>query len=177
MNYLTVEAVSKSYGERTLFEDLTFYINQGDRVAFIAKNGTGKTSLMNIIMNREEGDAGKVWLHHKINVGYLDQNPQFDPKATVFESVYNSPNPIMQAIVAYETCMAQPDDAEAMQTAISGMDRLQAWDYEVKIKQILSQLKVDYLDRPIAQLSGGQKKRVALAKVLIDSPLYTPNSK
>ncbi len=170
MNYLTVEAVSKSYGERTLFEDLTFYINQGDRVAFIAKNGTGKTSLMNIIMNREEGDAGKVWLHHKINVGYLDQNPQFDPKATVFESVYNSPNPIMQAIVAYETCMAQPDDAEAMQTAISGMDRLQAWDYEVKIKQILSQLKVDYLDRPIAQLSGGQKKRVALAKVLIDAP-------
>lgn len=164
MNYLTVEAVSKSYGERTLFEDLTFYINQGDRVAFIAKNGTGKTSLMNIIMNREEGDAGKVWLHHKINVGYLDQNPQFDPKATVFESVYNSPNPIMQAIVAYETCMAQPDDAEAMQTAISGMDRLQAWDYEVKIKQILSQLKVDYLDRPIAQLSGGAKKTSGVSK-------------
>ena len=167
---MTVESLSKAYGDRLLFEDLTFYINQGDRVAFIAKNGTGKTSLMNIIMDREEGDAGKVWLHHKINVGYLDQNPQFNPTATVFESVYNSPNPIMKTIVAYENCMAQPDDVDAMQIAISAMDRLQAWDYEVKIKQILSELKVDYLDRPIEQLSGGQKKRVALAKVLIDAP-------
>ena len=172
MNYLTVEGVSKAYGDRLLFENITFYINQGDRVAFIAKNGTGKTSLMDIIMKKEESDTGTVWLHHKINIGYLDQDPQMNPDATVFEAVYHSPNPIMKAIVAYEKCMAEPDDVEAMQEAISDMDLMQAWDYEVKIKQILFKLKVDYLHRKINMLSGGQKKRVALAKVLIDAPEF-----
>ncbi len=170
MNYLTVEGVSKAFGERVLFEDLTFYINEGDRVAFIAKNGTGKTSLMDIIMKKAEADAGTVWLHHKISIGYLSQDPNLDPELTVFQAVYHSPNPVMQAILAYENSLLRPDDVEAMQEAMSAMDRMQAWDYEVKIKQILYQLKVDYLDRPIKMLSGGQKKRVALAKVLIDAP-------
>lgn len=172
MNYLTVEGVSKSFGERVLFEDITFYINQGDRVAFIAKNGTGKTSLMDIIMKKEEADAGKVWLHHKISIGYLSQDPDLDAESTVFEAVYNSPNPIMKAILAYEQSLLNPDDVEAMQEAMSAMDRMQAWDYEFKIKQILSKLKVDYMDRKIKMLSGGQKKRVALAKVLIDAPQF-----
>lgn len=172
MNFLTVEGVSKAYGERVLFEDITFYINQGDRVAFIAKNGTGKTSLMDIIMEKEESDGGKVWLHNKISMGYLSQDPNLDPEATVFEAVYNSTNPIMQAILAYERSLLNPDDVEAMQEAMSAMDRMQAWDYEVKIKQILSKLKVDYMDRHIKVLSGGQKKRVALAKVLIDAPEF-----
>ncbi|MFK7797744.1 MAG: ABC-F family ATP-binding cassette domain-containing protein [Aureispira sp.] len=170
MNYLTVEGVSKAFGERVLFEDITFHINEGDRVAFIAKNGTGKTSLMDIIMKKAESDGGTVWLHHKISIGYLSQSPSIDPELTVFQAVYHSPNPVMQAILAYENSLLQPDDVEAMQEAMSAMDRMQAWDYEVKIKQILYQLKVDYLDRPIKMLSGGQKKRVALAKVLIDAP-------
>ena len=170
MNYLTVEGVSKAFGERVLFEDITFYINEGDRVAFIAKNGTGKTSLMDIIMKKAEADAGTVWLHHKISIGYLSQEPHLNPELTVFQAVYHSPNPVMQAILAYENSLLRPDDVEAMQEAMSAMDRMQAWDYEVKIKQILYQLKVDYLDRPIKMLSGGQKKRVALAKVLIDAP-------
>ena len=170
MNYLTVEGVSKAYGDRLLFEDITFYINQGDRVAFIAKNGTGKTSLMDIIMKKEEADAGIVWLHHKISIGYLHQDPQLDDNSTVFEAVYNSPNPVMKAVVAYENSLLNPDDIEAMQEAMSDMDRMHAWDYEVKIKQILYQLKVDYLDRKMKLLSGGQKKRVALAKVLIEAP-------
>ena len=172
MNYLTVENVAKAYGERVLFEEMTFYINQGDRVAFIAKNGTGKTSLMDIIMKKEEADAGKVWLHHKIAIGYLSQDPDLDAESTVFEAVYNSANPIMQAILAYEKSLLNTDDIEAMQEAMSAMDRMQAWDYEVKIKQILSKLKVDYMDRKIKMLSGGQKKRVALAKVLIDAPEF-----
>ncbi len=170
MNYLTVEGVSKAFGERVLFEDITFYINEGDRVAFIAKNGTGKTSLMDIIMKKTEAEAGKVWLHHKISIGYLSQEPQIDPELTVFQAVYHSSNPVMQAILAYENSLLHPEDVETMQEAMSAMDRMQAWDYEVKIKQILYQLKVDYLDRPIKMLSGGQKKRVALAKVLIDAP-------
>lgn len=170
MNYLTVEGVSKAFGDRVLFEDLTFYINQGDRVAFIAKNGTGKTSMMDIIMKKAEADAGTVWLHNKISIGYLSQDPDLDPELTVFQAVYHSPNPVMQAILAYENSLLRPEEVEEMQEAMSAMDRMQAWDYEVKIKQILYQLKVDYLDRPIKMLSGGQKKRVALAKVLIDAP-------
>jgi len=172
MNYLTVEGVAKSFGDRLLFEDLTFYINQGDRVAFIAKNGTGKTSLMDIIMKKEEADRGTVWLHPKLSIGYLSQDPALNDESTVFEAVYNSPSPVMQAISAYEESLANPDDTEAMQEAMSAMDRVHAWDYEVKIKQILSQLKVDYLDRKVKMLSGGQKKRVALAKVLIDAPEF-----
>ena len=164
MNYLTVEGVSKSFGERVLFEDITFYINQGDRVAFIAKNGTGKTSLMDIIMKKEEAGAGTVWLHHKISIGYLSQDPSLDLEATVFEAVYNSENPVMQAILAYEKSLLNPSDIEAMQEAMSAMDRLQAWDYEFKIKQILSKLKVDYMDRKIKMLSGGQKKTRCLSK-------------
>ena len=172
MNYLTVDGVSKSFGERVLFENITFYINQGDRVAFIAKNGTGKTSLMDIIMKKEEAGAGTVWLHNKISIGYLSQDPNLDLEATVFEAVYNSENPVMKAILAYEKSLLYPDDIEAMQEAMSSMDRLQAWDYEFKIKQILSKLKVDYMDRQVKMLSGGQKKRVALAKVLIDAPEF-----
>lgn len=172
MNYLTVDGVSKSFGERILFEDITFYINQGDRVAFIAKNGTGKTSLMDIIMKKEEAGAGTVWLHNKISIGYLSQDPSLDLEATVFEAVYNSENPALKAILAYEKSLLHPDDIETMQEAMSSMDRLQAWDYEFKIKQILSKLKVDYMDRQIKMLSGGQKKRVALAKVLIDAPEF-----
>jgi ATP-binding cassette subfamily F protein uup len=172
MNYLTVDGVSKSFGERILFEDITFYINQGDRVAFIAKNGTGKTSLMDIIMKKEEAGGGTVWLHNKISIGYLSQDPSLDLEATVFEAVYNSENPALKAILAYEKSLLHPDDIEAMQEAMSSMDRLQAWDYEFKIKQILSKLKVDYMDRQVKMLSGGQKKRVALAKVLIDAPEF-----
>lgn len=170
MNYLTIEQVSKAYGDRVLFQDMTFYINQGDKVAFIAKNGTGKSSLMNIIMEKEEADSGKVWLHHKIKVGYLSQDPNLDLESTVFEAVYNSKNPVMQAILDYEKAMLNTEDSDAMQEAISAMDRLEAWDYEVRIRTILSRLKVDYMGRTIKNLSGGQKKRVALAKLLIEDP-------
>lgn len=170
MNYLTVEGVSKAYGDRVLFEDITFYVNQGDRVAFIAKNGTGKSSLMNIIMEEEEADSGSVWLHNKLRIGYLSQAPKLDPERTAFEAVYNADNPAIKAIVAYEAAMKNPNDQETIQAAMAAMDAHQAWDYEIKIKQILAKLKVDYLDRKIKVLSGGQKKRIALAKELIDAP-------
>lgn len=172
MNFLTVENAAKAYGDRVLFDDVTFYINKGDRVAFIAKNGSGKTSLLNIISNKETADKGNVWVHHKISTGYLSQDPNLNPEDTVFEAVYNSPSPVMQAIGAYEASMLNLEDSEAMQKAMAAMDRLNAWDYEVRIKQILTKLKVDYFDRKIKMLSGGQKKRVALAKVLIEAPEF-----
>jgi ATP-binding cassette subfamily F protein uup len=170
MNYLTVEKVSKAFGDRVLFSEITFYINQGDKVALIAKNGTGKTSLLHLIAGMEGPDGGNIWLHPHIQTVFLSQNPDLDEELTVFDAVYQSQNPIMQALSSYERSMRNPDDGEAMQKAIGDMDRLNAWNYDQRVKQILSVLEVSYLDQKIKHLSGGQRKRVALAKVLIDEP-------
>lgn len=170
MNYLSVEGLNKAYGDRVLFTDITFYINQGDKVALVAKNGTGKTSLLRTLAGEESTEGGKVWLHPNIQTVFLKQEPNMSPLLTVFEAVYQSANPIMQALANYEKAMKHPEDGDRLQKALSDMDRLNAWNYDQKVKMILSVLKVDYLDRPLGQLSGGQKKRVALAKVLIDEP-------
>ena len=170
MNYLSVENISKSFGDRVLFEDITMYINQGDKVALIAKNGAGKTSLLNLIAGLENPDTGKIWLHPNVETVFLSQEPQLDENFTVFDAVYRSQNPVMKALAAYELSLLQHDDGESMQHAIGEMDRLNAWNYDVKVKQILSILDVDYLERRVGSLSGGQRKRVALAKVLIDEP-------
>ena len=168
MNYLTIENISKSFGDRLLFKDVTIYVNQGDKVALVAKNGTGKTSLLHIIAAMESPDNGKVWLHPHIKTVFLSQEPDLSDHLTVFEEVYNSTNPIVKAISNYEYCLLH--GSEKIQDAIMELDRLQGWNYEAKVKQILSVLEVDYLDQKIKSLSGGQKKRVALAKVLIDEP-------
>jgi ATP-binding cassette subfamily F protein uup len=170
MNYLTVENISKSFGDRVLFSDITMYINQGDKVALIAKNGTGKTSLLNIVAGTETPDSGKYWLHPHIRTVFLSQEPALDENFSVFDAVYKSQNPVMQAIAAYEQSLLNHADEDAMQKAISDIDRLDAWNYEARVKQILSVLEVNYLDRKVKSLSGGQRKRVALAKVLIDEP-------
>jgi ATP-binding cassette subfamily F protein uup len=168
MNYLTIENISKSFGDRLLFKDVTIYVNQGDKVALVAKNGTGKTSLLHIIAAMESPDNGKVWLHPHIKTVFLSQEPDLSDHLSVFEEVYNSTNPIVKAISNYEYCLL--NGSEKIQDAIMELDRLQGWNYEAKVKQILSVLEVDYLDQKIKSLSGGQKKRVALAKVLIDEP-------
>jgi ATP-binding cassette subfamily F protein uup len=170
MNYLAVENISKSFGDRVLFSDITMYINQGDKVALIAKNGTGKTSLLNIVAGLETPDTGKYWLHPHIRTVFLSQEPALDENFSVFDAVYKSQNPVMQAIAAYEQSLLNHADEDAMQKAISDIDRLDAWNYEARVKQILSVLEVNYLDRKVKSLSGGQRKRVALAKVLIDEP-------
>ncbi|MEN8137833.1 MAG: ABC-F family ATP-binding cassette domain-containing protein [Bacteroidota bacterium] len=170
INYLSVENISKSFGVRTLFEDINFGINQGKKVAFIAKNGTGKSSLINIITQKDSPDTGQVVYRKGLKVAYLEQEPVLDQESTVEEVIYSADNPVMDTIRHYEKVISNPDMADQMQEAIDAMDRDSAWDYEVFIQQTLSKLKIDKLDLPIKKLSGGQQKRVALARVLMMKP-------
>ncbi len=169
MNYLSVEGATKRYGERVLFENITFHVNEGDCVALIAKNGTGKTSLLRLITGEESPDAGKISIHPHIRMRFLSQESQLIPENTVWQELYNSENPSLRAIVAYNEALASGDEKQ-MEAAASQMDALQAWDFEARIQQILSRLQVNFTERKIQNLSGGQQKRVSLAKVLIDDP-------
>jgi ATP-binding cassette subfamily F protein uup len=170
MNYLSVENLTKSFGVLELFEDLSFGIDKGQKVALIARNGTGKTTLLNILTGSDTPDSGEVIYRKGIKVGFLSQTPNFQDELTVMEEVQASGNDIIDAIKEYERCLENPNDDEAVQIAFEKMDSLGAWDYETRIKQILGKLEIHRLDQKIATLSGGQRKRVALAKVLIEQP-------
>lgn len=167
--YLLVENASKAYGDIQLFENLTFVVNEGQKIALIAKNGTGKTTLLNIFTGKDSFDAGSFYINKDIKVGYLEQDPQFNPQLTVFQAAYSSPGELMDAVREYETALHSPDKS-LLEGAISKMDFYQAWDFDVKIKQMLSVLKLNDLDQSVAKLSGGQVKRLALAVTLINEP-------
>jgi len=172
VNYLTLENVTKTYGEKVLFEKINLHINQGDKLALVAKNGTGKTTLLKLIAGEEtgEGEQNKVLVHKDIRIGYLEQDPRFSPNQTVIEAVFDSNNEVVAAIVAYETAMLHPEREEALQTALERMEDLEAWDFESKIKEILFKLNITNLEQKVSFLSGGQVKRLALARLLIDEP-------
>ncbi|MFA8435187.1 MAG: ABC-F family ATP-binding cassette domain-containing protein [Marinifilaceae bacterium] len=169
ISYLQVENLTKSYGDLTLFENISFGVGQGQKIALIAKNGTGKTSLLNIIAGKDSQDSGDVIFRNGIKVGYLEQIPEMDDSNTVINEVFNSPDPVLSVIRDYEKVISS-NDQEAMSEILEKMDHFKAWDYEVKVKQILSKLKITNYDQKISQLSGGQKKRVGMAKVLITEP-------
>ena len=170
MNYLSVENISKSYGERVLFEDISFGINKDQKVAFVAKNGTGKTSILNIITGRDSSDTGQVVTRKDIHVAYLAQDDVFDPELTIEEIIFSSDNPTLKVIQQYEKAIENPEDADAYQLAFDLMDQYQAWDFESQYQQILSKLKFDDIHVKVGNLSGGQKKRLGLATVLINKP-------
>lgn len=170
MNYLSVESLTKSFGDRVLFEDITFGINKGQKVAFIAKNGTGKSTFLRILAGIEGYDSGNVVFRNDIKIGYLHQTPEFNKQHTISETIFRSNSDQIEAIKEYEKAVLNPNDNERMQKAFEKMDALQAWDYEIRIKQILGQLNIHDLDRKIGELSGGQLKRIALAQVLIEEP-------
>ena len=170
MNYASIENIAKAYGERVLFTGLSFGINQGQKIALIAKNGTGKTSLLNILSQQELPDEGQVVFRKSIKTAFLPQEPQLDPNLSVEQTIFSSDNETLRIIAAYEKALKNPEDTEAYQAAFEKMEAQQAWDFETEYKQILSQLKLDRLDQPVASLSGGQKKRLALATVLLDRP-------
>ncbi len=169
ISYLQAENLTKSYGEQALFENISFGINKDEKIALIAKNGTGKTSLLNIITGKDTPDSGNVSKKSDISIGYLEQNPPVDDQKTVLEQVFASSNQIIETIKNYEKALASANE-EAMQEAIDLMDFYKAWDYELQVKQILTQLKIDDLNQIVGQLSGGQKKRIAMANLLINEP-------
>ena len=172
MNYLTLENVTKSYGPKVLFNNINLIINKGDRIALVAKNGTGKTTLLRVLAGTEgsEGENAKILISKEIRTGILEQEPDIDDKMTALEAVFHSDNPQIQAIKKYEKSLID-NDPLSMNDALASLDELQAWDFEAKIKEILSKLKIDtFLNQRIGSLSGGQKKRVALAMLLIDEP-------
>lgn len=169
ISYLQVENLSKSYGDLTLFEGISFGVGQGQKIALIAKNGTGKTSLLNIIAGIDSQDSGDVIFRNDIKVAYLQQNPNLENSNTVLNEVFNSDDPVLSVIREYEEAI-NSNDQEKMTEILEKMDQYKAWDYENKVKQILSKLKITNFDQVVEQLSGGQKKRVGLAKVLITDP-------
>jgi ATP-binding cassette subfamily F protein uup len=175
-SYLTVENVSKSYVEYPLFENISIAVNQGQKVALIAANGAGKSTLLKIIMGKESPDKGKVVFRNDLSIGFLDQSPVMDENATVLETLFNAQNPMMFAVKEYEYCMEHQEDTDAFQDrfhkSLERMDDLKAWDYEARSKQILGQLGITNFDQVIKSLSGGQKKRVALAGLLIQEPEF-----
>jgi ATP-binding cassette subfamily F protein uup len=168
-SYLQIDRLSKRFGDRELFRDVTFGIAQGQKAGLIAPNGAGKTTLLNIIAGRETYESGEVVFHSGLRVGYLEQAPRYPGELTVLQACFYSPNPTVRLIADYEAALAAGDRAR-LETLITRMEHEKAWDYERKAKQILSQLQIDRLDSTLATLSGGQLKRVALANVLITEP-------
>jgi ATP-binding cassette subfamily F protein uup len=170
MNYLSVENISKSYGERVLFDNVSFGINKDQKIAFIAKNGSGKTTIMNMINGLDEPDTGQVVIRKEITMAFLSQNNNLQDELTIEENIFASDNEILKVIERYEKALENPNDEEAYQKAFDDMDRHNAWDFETQFKQILFKLKLEDLKMKVKNMSGGQKKRLSLAIILISKP-------
>ena len=176
MTYLSVENLSKKYGLKTLFHGITFGISKGDKTALIAQNGTGKTTLLKILAGLETPDDGKVMIKNGIRISLLEQEPELDDTLTINEFIIHGDNAMVRIVQNYETAVEAQTTNYSEETqrnfdkALAQMDASNAWDYELRLKQILSELHIHKLDQSIAELSGGQRKRVALAFALLDEP-------
>jgi len=170
VNYLSVENIRKSFGELELFSNLSFGINEGQKVGFVAKNGTGKTTLLHILAGTDAPDEGRVVYRKDITTAFLAQEPDLDPNLTVEQTIFAGDNEILKVISRYEKALENPEDADAYQKAFEEMERHQAWDFEHQYTQILFKLNLNELDKKVGDLSGGQKKRLALTIMLLNKP-------
>ncbi len=169
MHYLSVENLSKSFGAKPVFQDISLNVNEGDKIGLIAKNGAGKSTMLNIIAGKDTPESGKIWVHKDVKVCFLDQDPIFDPDKSVIENIFEHKHPVIEAVKKYEALIEEPDaDGMELADAMGKMDEMDAWGFESKVNVILGRLKIDHLSQKTAKLSGGQKKRLALAKTLID---------
>lgn len=169
MNYLSAENIAKSFGDRWLFRNISFGISKGDKVALIGTNGTGKTTFLNILTGKIPADEGEVSVRKDIRVGYLDQSPAFDESLPVLEVIFSSNNPVAQVVKRYEHAI-ESDNHDELAEVMEDMDKFNAWDFEYKTKEVLGRLGIHHTDNLYGTLSGGQRKRVALAKVLLEDP-------
>ena len=170
MNYLTVENISKSYGELNLFENISFSIHKDEKIAFVAKNGTGKTSLLNILTGNDEPDSGSITYRNGLKISYLSQEPELNPELTVEQTIFDNENQILSIIKNYEDALLNPDCTEVYQKAFEKMEINNAWSFETLYKQLLFKFKLENLQDKVSTLSGGQKKRLALVITLLNNP-------
>lgn len=167
MHYVSVEGLGKAYGIKPLFNNLNFHIEEGDKIALIARNGTGKSTLLKILAGKETPDAGKLWIHKEVTVALFEQEPDFLDQLSVLDNIFHHNHPVINAIKEYEAA-SESDDPDALGEAIVKMDELNAWEFDSKVKQILGKLNIHQFQQKAGTLSGGQRKRVALARTLID---------
>lgn len=167
MHYLSAENITKSFGVTPLFQNISFNINEGDKIAIIARNGTGKSTLLKIIAGKETLDDGKIWIHKDVSVALFEQNPDFEENKSVLENIFHISHPTIQLIRNYEFALKH-NDHNTLSNLVSQMNDTGAWDFEYKVKEILGKLNITDFDQTLNTMSGGQRKRVALAKTLID---------
>ena len=167
MHYVSVEGLTKSYGIQPLFEGISFNIEEGDKIALIARNGSGKTTLLRILAGKETPDEGKCWINKEVDVVLFEQEPAFREELSILDNIFFHEHTFIKAIRDYEAAN-DSGNTELLNKAIIRMDELGAWDFDAKVKQVLGKLNIHQLDQSVKTLSGGQRKRVALARTLID---------
>lgn len=167
MHYVSAEGLTKSFGINPLFSNISFHINEGDKIALIARNGVGKSTLLKILNGEDTVDEGKLFINKDVSVALFEQDPKFDETKSVVENIFHVNHPVLNIIREYEIAL-DDNNTDALPSILMQMDELNAWEFEVKVKQILTKLNIHQLHQPVKDLSGGQRKRVALAKTLID---------
>ncbi|MHA4846891.1 ABC-F family ATP-binding cassette domain-containing protein [Flavitalea antarctica] len=167
MHYVSIEGLSKSFGVKPLFDNISFHIEEGDKIALVARNGSGKSTLMKIMAGKETAEKGTVWIHKDVTVALFEQEPSFREDWTILDNIFSHNHPVINAIKEFEL-YSEEEDVDKLGDAIVKMDELNAWDFDTKVKQILGKLNIHHLHQMVGSLSGGQRKRVALAKTLID---------
>jgi ATP-binding cassette subfamily F protein uup len=164
---VSAENLSKSYGVKPLFENISFHISEGDKIALVARNGSGKSTLLKILAGKDISDEGKLWVNKDVDVAFFEQEPQLEEDKIVLDNIFHTAHPVINVIKEYEAAVDEGNDAK-ITTLLARMDEVGAWDFDSKVKQILGKLNIHQLQQKVSTLSGGQKKRIALAKTLID---------